>query len=948
MLKVVPSKSANAAIKYFREGLSRDDYYFKEKEVQSEWLGKGAERLGLEGKVEEKDFAALVGNRDPETGKKLTPRDKKDRRPGYDATLTAWKSVSVMDALYGCSDMREAFHEAGDEMMTQKAEAEMATRVRKSGKDNDRVTGNMIAAAFRHERSRPVNGKSDPHLHTHYYLINATYDGKEKRWKAAQLGDLKAKAPDLQLDADARLAKKLRSLGYVPVMGKRGVQLAGVPQSVIDKFSQNNKRIEKESAELGVTNEKQKHKLADKLRESKKNDLPDDLLTADWQGRLTPDEKAALEKVREKQIPMSREISAREAVSYSVNHLFQREDVVTERKLRKTAVEYGIGCVMPDEVDREIAGALERGEIRQKESKQGMLYVKASTLRDQCRMTARAREGRGLYEPLTENYEYRPDLSPEQNQVARDITESRDKYIGLRGPAGTGKSYSLKGINGVIEARAADGEEDFSRALPMAPSASASRGELAKAGYKNATTLAAFFESEKLQQEYKKQLLLVDEAGMMSTTNMTKLMDIAEKNDNRVIFLGDYRQHQSVDAGDAFRLLEKFGGVRYAKLTENRRQRDSEYREAVDLIGSGDAEKAMKGMKALDKKGWIVEMKDAGKRQDFLVRQVLKARDEGATALIVGTTNKEGEEITARLRGELKERGRIMGEERSFPSRQGTNWTDAQKSDSRNYKPGMVVEFHKAIPGVRKQEKGKRETVGGFERGETALVLDGGNQVMLARKDGTVAPLPAGFADRFEVYQSGTQHIAKGDQIRITKNGALKVQGQAPAQEGIRVNNGDIYAVEGFTKEGDVRLPNGKILPKDYGHFTLGYTDTSYRSQSKSVDRVFIAADEHAPKATNRTQWYVSWSRGKDMGLAVVADKKAAMETVKRGGERLSALELMKDDIGVEKVNRKNRLADHLRRNRMVRFFAARAQALRESARTWVDTVRRKEGMSRA
>ena len=106
-----------------------------------------------------------------------------------------------------------------------------------------------------------------------------------------------------------------------------------------------------------------------------------------------------------------------------------------------------------------------------------------------------------------------------------------------------------------------------------------------------------------------------------------------------------------VDAGDAFRLLEKEGGIKYSTLTENRRQRDDKYREAVDLIGSGDAQKAMKGMKTLDKKaGLLKEMKDAGKRQDFLVRQFLKASDEGASALIVGTTNREGGEITARLR----------------------------------------------------------------------------------------------------------------------------------------------------------------------------------------------------------------------------------------------------------------------------------------------------------
>lgn len=947
MLRVTVSQSADAAIHYFREGLQRDDYYLKEQEVPAEWLGKGSERLGLAGKVEEDDFIALVKNRDPDTGKRLTPRDKADRRPGYDATLSAWKSASVMDALYGCSDIRQAFWEAGDEMMTQRAEAEMRTRVRKEGQDHDRVTGNMVCSAFRHMKSRPVNGRSDMQLHTHYYVQNATFDETEGRWKAAQLGDFKAKAPDLELDFDARFAKKLRGLGYVSVMGKRGLEIAGVPQSVIDKFSSRRNQIEEEAARQGVTDAIGKHKIGAAIRESKKNDLPADELMKDWQGRLTPGEAAALEKVRDKEIAPSREISARESVDFAVNHLFQREDVVTERKLRKTAVRYGIGYVMPDEVDREIAGALERGEILKKDGKTGPQYVKAATLKDQCKMTSLAREGRGQYEPLTEAYENVPELSAEQNQVAREVTESRDKYIGIRGPAGTGKSYSLKGIDAVIKARDAQGKEEFTRALALAPSSSASRGELRKAGFKDATTLAAFFESEKLQEQYKGQLLFVDEAGMMSTTDMTRLMALAEKHDNRVIFLGDYRQHTSVDAGDAFRLLEAEGGIAYARLTENRRQRDDKYREAVDLVGSGKGDLALKGMKILDKKGWIVQMKDAGERQDFLVKKFLQASDEGASALIVGTTNREGEQITERLRSELKARGRITGEERLFPSRQSTNWTDAEKGDSRNYQPGMVLEFHKAVPGVRRQENGKRETVGGFERGETALVLEGGDHVVLARKDGTVTALPVGCAERFQVYQSGTKGVARGDQIRITKNGMLKVKGQAV---GTRVNNGDIYQVEGYTKEGDIRLPGGKILPQDYGHFTLGYTDTSHRSQSKTVDRVFIAVDEHAHKATNRTQWYVSLSRGRDLGLAVVADKKSAMEAVKRGGERLSALELMKDDIGVEKVTRRRRfgLQGLLERNRIGRYLKARADAMRESARALMQGWRRKQGMQHA
>jgi len=947
MMRVTPSRNADAAIHYFREGLLRDDYYLKGQEIPAKWLGKGSERIGLKGAVKDEDFVALVKNRDPNSGNRLTPRDKTNRRPGYDATLSAWKSASVMDALESCSDIRQAFWDAGDEMMTQKAEADMATRVRKDGKDHDRTTGNMVAAAFRHLRGRPVDGKSDMHLHTHYYLINATHDDTENKWKAAQLGNLKSGAPDLELDFDARFAKKLRALGYVPTMGKRGVQIAGVPQSVIDKFSQRRNQIESKAEELGVSDAEGKHKIGAAIRESKSKDLPPEKLMTDWRGRLTPDEAAALAKVRDRKIAPTREISARESVDFAVGHLFQREDVVTERKLRKTAVHYGIGYVTPDEVNREITGALERGDILRKDGRQGAQYVRASTLKDQCRMTARAREGRGQFEPFTERYQDLAELSAEQNQVARAVTESRDRYIGIRGPAGTGKSYSLKGIDSVLQERRARGEETFSRALALAPSSSASRGELAKAGYKNATTLAAFFASEKLQRDYKDQTLLVDESGMMSTNDMTQLMDLAEKNNNRVIFLGDYRQHASVDAGDAFRLLEKEGGIQYAQLTENRRQRDSKYREAVDLIGSGDATKGEKGMKLLDKKGWIVEVKDAGDRQDYLVGQFLKAKDEGATGLIVGTTNREGEAITQRLRSELKTRGKITGEERIFPSRIATHWTDAQKRDSRNYAPGMIVEFHKAVPGVRRQTKGARETVGGFAQAETALVFQAGDNVVLARADGTTASLPAGFVERFQVYASGKHGVAKGDQLRITRNGELKVKGQ---EAGTRVNNGDVVPVEGFTKDGDIRLPGGKILPKDYGHFTLGYTDTSQRSQGKTVDRVFIAVDEHAHKATNRTQWYVSLSRGRDLGLAVVADKRSAMEAVKRGSERLSALELMKNDIGVEKVTRRPRFSvrDLMERNRITKYLRGRAEALRTSARALASAWRKNPGVDYA
>ncbi len=936
MLRVRESKSGGAAVDYLREGLSRNDYYREGEKIQGEWLGRGAERLGLSGGVEDKDFIALVRNRNPKTGEKLTVRDKINRRPGYDATLLSWKAGSIMSGVFGCSDVRESFERAGDQMMTEKAEPMMHTRVRRRGQDLDRVTGEMVCAGFLHDKTRPVKGKSDPHDHKHYYILNATFDGDEGRWKAAQMGFLKENGPELELYFDALYGKELLALGYVPTMGRYGPTIKGVPDSVIKKFSENSNRIEKESAELGITDAAGKRKLADSLRESKKRDLPWEKLHAEWLDRLTPEEFAALEKVKKKLIDPGPKITPHQAVEFAVNHLFQREDVVTERKLRKTALHYGIGYMMPEDVDKEIAAALGRGEIRAKDGEKGRNFVKTSTLRDQAKMTHLSRDGIGLYEPLAKQYEEHADLSKEQNAVARSIVESRDKYMGFRGPAGTGKSYSLKGVDAAIKQRHADGEDTFARALLLAPSTSASRVEGRKAGFKDANTLAAFFNSQKMQADMRDQFLIVDESGMMSTKDMIALMKIAEENNNRVLFIGDYKQHASIDAGDAFRLLQKEGGLKYAELTENRRQKKHEHRDAVDAMATGTEKGVLKGFSLLDKMGAVVVEPDREVLRERLTAAYLKSADEGRTGLIITPTHAEAALLTDDLRRALKARGAIVGDERIMPVRKATGWTDAQKQDSRNYQPGMVVAFHRATPGVRRSAGGKRETVGGFKQGETAMVLQGGKEVLLARTDGTTLPLPAEHAERFEVYTTEHQGFARGDRLRITKNGKVKVDGQ---HAGTSVNNGDIFSIDGFTKEGDFRLPGGKVLSKNYGHIAYGYTATSQRSQGSTVDDEFIDWNRDALMPVDKQAAYVTSSRFRENITIFVNDKEAVKKAMVRGGQRMTALELMKDDIGVEKVTVEKRFSfhRHIEVNRIRGYLRKPVDMARQAARNISD-----------
>jgi ATP-dependent exoDNAse (exonuclease V) alpha subunit len=145
------------------------------------------------------------------------------------------------------------------------------------------------------------------------------------------------------------------------------------------------------------------------------------------------------------------------------------------------------------------------------------------------------------------------------------------------------------------------------KVFTFAPSSQASRGVLAKEGFKDATTLEALLRNPKMQEQVKGQIIWVDEAGLISSRDMKRLMDVAKQAGSRVILSGDYSQHGSVAAGDAFRLLEQEAGVRLARLSEIHRQKEPGYKKAVEDIAKGSGKAAQKGFDALDAMGSVIE-----------------------------------------------------------------------------------------------------------------------------------------------------------------------------------------------------------------------------------------------------------------------------------------------------------------------------------------------------
>ncbi len=514
MLRITASTSGEGAKRYFGENLTRSDYYLSGQEITGIWGGRAAERLGLHGEVDARGYFALCDNINPQTGEQLTARQNDKRRVGYDFTFTTPKDVSVLYELSGDERILDAFRTSVRETM-QDIEGGMKTRVRAGRRDEDRSTGNLAYAEFVHFTSRPVNGHPSPNLHAHCFTFNATYDETEHRWKAGQFGDLKRDAEGYEAAFHARFAKRLEALGYETERQGKSFRLAGLPRSITDTFSDRRNQVEREAAKRGITSVEGKHAIGKALKEHKRLDLSKAQLRSEWGDRLSPEQRAALERVIAGVERKAAHISAAEAMQYAVGHSFERSSAVPEIRLKAEAMRYGVGSVSPEDINF----ANDRNIVRHQV--EGRDYVTTlPVLREEIRMLDFARNGRGKFLPFGEPGDALRGLNREQRAAALHVLRSKDQVTGIRGGAGTGKTHMMRATIGAIEAGG------HRRVFVFAPSSQASRSVLRNEGFTNAETVEHLLRSEQMQQQVRGQVLWVDEAGLLGSRDAARIFDL--------------------------------------------------------------------------------------------------------------------------------------------------------------------------------------------------------------------------------------------------------------------------------------------------------------------------------------------------------------------------------------------------------------------------------------
>jgi conjugative relaxase-like TrwC/TraI family protein len=852
---------------YAARHLEHSDYYAEGERVTGQWYGRAAGMLGLRGAVASHDFEAVRLGYGPSTKEFLRIRRSADRtavdgkklaqgRSLYDLTISAPKSVSLLAILGGDERLAEAHRAAVVEALSE-IETHAVARVRRAHANENRATGNLVLAVYHHDTSREL----DPQLHAHAVAANLTFDGTEGRWKALQASEIYERRAYLSEVYRNALARQVRALGYETesqrdVRGRdAGFEIKGVPADLLVRFSQRSRQRDEAIESFIVQHGRRPtdNEVAVLVRETRADKLTG-ISTRELRdrqhARLSPNERELLHgmrgNARATQVALD---SAARSLEHAKAHVFERLSVAPDHALLTEALRHGRGRVSLAALKGELAFEESSGKVL----RSGRNVATVASLEREREMIAAINAGLGSFAPLggSRTFIASDCLRPEQKHAVEFVLGSRDRAVSISGAAGTGKTATLRELRrGLIEA----GRE----VLAVAPTMSAVE-EMQKVGFADAITLERLLQDTRVQTDAFGKVVILDEAGMVSARQMASFLKLAEAHSMRVVFSGDTRQIQSVEAGDALRILEKESRLKTVSLNQVQRQTREDYRDAIVELRR-DPERGFAKLAAM---GAVREVPF-----DERAQAVADAYDTagGASCLVVCATHEEIDRVTEAIRERRKTRGEI-GPGMELVRHVSLNWTAAQKADLRDFRPGQLLGFHRAVKAIA-----KNETV--------EVVRSGPAGVVVRKADGTDHAITSKHAASFDVLAERRIEVSAGDRLLLTRN---------RREAGLHVTNGELVTVAAVDTAGRVHLADGRTLPTNYRSFSHGYAVTAHRSQGKTVDSVIISAD-----GMQRELFYVAASRGRQAVTVITSDREQLRETVAQSTARTSASELLR------------------------------------------------------
>jgi conjugative relaxase-like TrwC/TraI family protein len=885
-----PLSAGQAQTYHQKEFTAKEQNYWSQQGViAGEWQGRLAERFGLAGTVSAEDFAKLSQGQHPQTGEQLVRQRASyeyqdtegktiktmEHRAGWDATFSAPKSVSLTALVGGDERVREAHRESVRVALDQ---LEHYTQARIGGNHPPETTGKFIAAKFEHDTARPVDGYVAPQLHTHAVVFNVT-ERDSGQPRAVQPQSLFASQQFATAIYQSELTYKLRELGYEITTGRSGApEIKGYTQEYLDASSPRSQQIREYLERTGRSGKEAAEIAAHSTRDRKGMHSPGEVmaahrkLAADFGHQAEAVVRAACERSQHQEKPVNSFERVRESLTFSRDKNFEREAVVDERALIRDGLRRGMGDVTHTQVRANLEARLASGEFQIVQRPQGVpgrQFTTAKTIEAEREIIRRMREGQNHVEPVLSRphaiavADQHPHLNQAQKSVVEDVLSSPDRIQGIQGFAGAGKTTTLTVIRSAAERQGYQVEG-------FAPTSRAAR-QLKEAGIEAGTLQGFLARSSNPDLPEQKHFYLVDESSLASTNQIREFLSRIGP-DDRVLLIGDIRQHQGVDAGRPFEQLQE-AGMRTAKLDEIVRQKDPALKSAVEMLATGQVSAALD---ALQQQGRVKEIPNREER----VRAIAKTYVESPeNTLIVSPDNASRRQLNVAVRQELKAIGAVAQEDHTFRVLvQRQDMTGAERSWASHYEIDDVVRYTRGSKAI------------GIEAAAYASIVainPVANQLTVEKANKELATYDPRRLTGVSVYREVEREFSVGDRIQFT----------AP-DKSLGVANRDLAVIQSIAPDGQVaaRLDNNRQFEfnaGDHRHFDHGYAVTSHSSQGLTAERVLVHADTSVhPDLLNSRFGYVSISRASHEATLFTDDMAKLAPQLGADVSKTSALEI--------------------------------------------------------
>jgi ATP-dependent exoDNAse (exonuclease V) alpha subunit len=743
-----------------------------------------------------------------------------------------------------------------------------------------------------------VNGYAAPQLHTHVVLfnLNETEDGEAHALQPKELYKTQQYATAVYR---SELAHRLRELGYETERGESGQpEIKGYSKEYLEASSPRRQQIEEHLAKENQRGAGAAQIAAYQTREGKLGLSHEEMQERhkEMAAQFGNQPERVVEAAQERRQQLKKEPGEKavgQAVAYSREKNLEREAVAEERELLRDALKRSMGDATVAEVKAEFEKRVQAGEFIETSNRAPGRAFTTSEMIDHERNTIHAmRAGQNQHEPIA-SFEIRREivqdhshLSESQRAAVEQILSSRDQVTALEGVAGAGKTTSLAAI------REAADREGY-KVEGFAPTSRAAQ-KLGEAGIESSTLQRHLTRSEE-PQDGEKRLYVLDESSMASTKQMNEFLHRLKEND-RVLLVGDTRQHEAVEAGRPYQQLQE-AGIATARLDEIVRQKDPALKEVVEQLSRGNVREAIE---RLDTQGRVHEIPDRNERLREIAREYA-AKPEGT--LVVSPDNESRRAINQVIHQEMQTLGQVDSHEykhRVLVARQEI--TGADRQWAAQYEVGDVVRYTRG------------SKTHGIEAGEYARVEHANekeNLVTVKRENGEQVGYDPRRLHGVTLYRETERGFSQGDRVQFT----------APNREQ-HIANRELGTIEKIDDSGNVqlRLDSGRTVAfniKENPHLDYGCAVTSHSSQGQTADRVLVHVDteQAAEKLVNRRLAYVAVSRGRYDAQVYTSDKGQFAEQLSRDVSHRSAMEPSRESVSsahkIESSSARGQVREH-------------------------------------